>query len=192
LHADSYGWTFVALGSDGTLYANIWAGPGQGLYTIDRITGTPTLVVNGGPAAGGNGVYYNMLGGQDGKLYCVGSIDGTASGVRLFRLDGSQFTIVATLPDAGYGLAQDTQGLFYTVTGVASGGVIHHEVWVVDPTTWSASLLADGPINALCLAYDRARDRLYVTDDNGNIFFFAKSATPVLHESWGATKVRYH
>jgi hypothetical protein len=31
-----------------------------------------------------------------------------------------------------------------------------------------------------------------VTDDNGNIFFFAKSATPVLHESWGATKVRYH
>jgi DNA-binding beta-propeller fold protein YncE len=135
-----------------------------------------------------------MLVGQDGKLYCTGSIsaDGSASNQRLFRLDGSQFTIVATPPHGGYGLAQDNQGIIYTVITTGFPSLHTHEVWTIDPTTGATTLLADGPNGALCIAYDRVRNRLYVADENGNIFYLAKSTTPVFQESWGTLKVRYH
>lgn len=182
LHADSFEWTYIALGADGTLYSSILAGPGQGLYTIDRTTGSPSLVVNGGPGAGGSGFYRAMIAGLDGKLYACGFSSGTGAGV--FRLDGNQLTNVATWPDGGVGLAQDNQGVFYTsLTVFRLDGSTAHEVWMYDPSTASATLLADvtGPSSAV--AYDRARNFLYV-QNGSSIYIIAKSPSPTRRETW--------
>ncbi len=192
LHADSYEWTYTKLGPDGTLYATVWVGDGRGLYSIDRVTGTPAILVNGGPGPGGDGLYADMVIGLDEKLYTCGSTDGSLAGWGLFRLDGGQFTMVAPLPHGGFGLAQDNQGLFYTaVSAERFDGSIDHEVWLIDPSAGTSSVLADGPHGASSVAYDRARDCLYVPDTAGNVYVITKSSVAVHRDSWGATKARY-
>ena len=189
LHADTLGWTFVTLGADGTLYANVWVGAGQGLYAIDRATGAPSLVVSGGPGPGGTGFYEGMMVGQDGKLYSNGHSAGSDG---IFRLDGSQFTRIATWPHGSLRLAQDNQGIFYTAFSVETpvGGTAH-EVWMNDPSSGTATLLADGQGSANAVAYDRARNLLYVESGGGTIYIIAKSPTPTRRETWGAVKAKF-
>lgn len=189
LHTDSQEWTYVTLGSDGTLYSNIWAGPGQGLYNIDRSSGTPTPIVSGGPGLGGTGFYAGMLIGQDGKLYAGGGSSGTFG---LFRLEGNQFTKVASWPHGSYQLAQDNQGIFYTSVTVELPplGTTGHEVWMIDPSSGTPTLVADGPGSSSGVAYDRARNLLYV-ENGGDIYIIAKSATPTRRETWSAVKAKF-
>lgn len=188
LHADSLAWTFVAMGHDGTLYSNVWVGTGQGLYTIDRTTGVPTLVVSGGPGPGGTGSYAGMLVGQDGKLYTCGNSAGSDG---IFRLDGGQFTRIASWPHGSLQLAQDNQGIFYTALSVQRpDGSIAHEVWMNDPSSGTATLLADGPGSSSALVYDRLRNRLYV--QNGlDIYIIEKGVTPTRRETWSAVKAKF-
>src|SRR5439155_18241618 len=91
-------WRYVELGPDGRLYATVWAGAGQGVYQIDRTTGQATIVKAGGPAANGDGVYFDLAFGLDGKLYTLGDDTGAGANTGLFRLDGSTFTRVASVP----------------------------------------------------------------------------------------------
>lgn len=186
LHADSQEWKHVALGSDGVLYAAIYAGSGKGLYTIDRTTGVPTVQVSGGPGPAGAGFYRSMMIGLDGKLYAAGS-SGVTYG--LFRLDGGQFTQVATWPHGGYGLAQDDQGVFYTSVPILSpfGTSLNHEVWKYDPNAGTVELLAEGAGTSVAVAYDRARDLLYVQNAS-DVYIIAKSPTPASRATWGQVK----
>lgn len=188
LHADSLSWDYVKLAPDGTLYATIWAGSGRGLYTIDRVTGTPTVVVKGGPGPGGSGAYRDMAFGLDGRLHVLG--DGDNGGeTALFRLDGTQFTQLATLPAGGIGLARDSRGIFYVTTSTDTLG----EVWIVNATSGSASLLASDLSSPYAIAYDTASDRLYVAEQSRARILYAitGAATPATPVSWGALKVRY-
>jgi hypothetical protein len=189
LHGDSLSWTHVALGTDGTLYASVWAGTGKGIYVVDRASGTPTPLLVGGAGPGGSGFYESMMVGMDGKLY-VGGSNGTEYG--LFRFDGGQFTQIATWPHGCSGLAQDNQGIFYTsVTLTPIGTIVDHEVWMYDPGVGTANLLADGSGNSLGIAYDRARNVLYV-QNGSEVYMISKSATPTLKETWSALKAKFH
>lgn len=151
--SSNLGWTWVALSSSGNLYANVWAGTGEGLYSINTTTGAYSAIVSGGPGLNGAGWYGDMAVGLDGKLYANGS-DG--SGWGLFRLDGSAFSKVATLPNGFFGLTAGPNGLFFT--GADS------EVWMMDSLTGNASLLASGFLHASGVAYDPLTARLYVRD----------------------------
>jgi hypothetical protein len=189
LHADSHEWSYVTLATDGTLLANTFAGASQGLYSIDRTTGSPTLLVAGGPGPGGSGFYASMLIGMDGKLYTNGS-NGLVHG--LFRLDSGQFTQIATWPHGCFGLAQDNQGIFYTSVPITPlfGTTVTHEVWMYDPNVGTPALLADGPGTSVAVAYDRARNLLYVQND-GDVYILGKSATPTRRETWSAVKAKF-
>jgi hypothetical protein len=189
LHADSFEWTHVTLEPDGTLLANIWGGAGQGLYSIDRLSGVPSLLLAGGPGPAGAGFYKSMLIGMDGKLYTCGS-SGAEFG--LFRLDGSAFVQIAAFPHGCFGLAQDNQGIFYTSMPILPmfGTTVTHEVWMYDPNVGTAALLADGPGSSIAVAYDRARNLLYVQNDSG-VYIITKSATPTRRETWSAVKAKF-
>jgi len=150
------------------------------------------MMVDGGPGPGGAGIYTGLLIGMDGVLYASGSTDGTPSSWGVFRLDGSQFTRIGYWPHAGFGLAQDNQGVFYAATSVERfDGSTGHEVWMLDPSTQTSTLLADGPRGSSAVAYDRSRDLLYVGDFSGNVYVISKSPTPARKESWSALKSRY-
>jgi hypothetical protein len=193
LHSDANAWTGVALGPDGTLYATTIALSGSGLWTVDRSTGTPTILVPGGPGPNGDGIYEVMTVGLDGKLYVTGTPDGSPGSWGVFRLDGALFTKVASWPHGGFGLAQDNQSIFYTaVNGTNPSGQSVHEVWMADPATGVSTLVADGPGIPVRVAYDRARNRLYVGGNSGTVYYLAKSATPTLKETWSALKAKFH
>jgi hypothetical protein len=187
VHTDSLEWSYMAASPD-SVYSNVSGGQGEGVYRIDRATGVPTSLANGGPGAGGSGINFAMQVGQDGKLYETG-YDGALVGV--FRLDGSRFTLVGTWPNGGLGLAQDNQGIFYTsVTIVPQFGPSSHQVWMFDPNTGDATLLAEGTGGSHAVAYDRARNILYV--QNGpSIYIIRKSPTPVRHVTWAHIKESY-
>src|SRR5207249_10899206 len=125
-------------------------------------------------------------------LYTCGNTDGSPTGWGLFRFDGGQFTKLAPLPHGGFGLARDNEGFFYTAVSVERfDGSIDHEVWLIDPSAGSSSLLADGPHGASSVAYDGARNRLYLPDTAGNVYFLTKEAVPVHRTSWGGVKAMY-
>ena len=191
LHSDAFEWTYVTLGIDGTLYASVWAGSGQGLYAIDRVTGTPTVLVNGGPELGGSGIYSNMVVGVDGKLYTGGG--GGTGGWAVFRLDGTQFTAVGTAPHSGGALAQDNEGILYVAGGFEGPtGSFFHEVWMIDLGTGLSTLLASGPHLTTGIAYDRARDRLYVGLSYGEVYIITKTgAVPTRRATWGEVKQQF-
>jgi len=187
LHADSYEWTYVKLAPDGTLYASIWAGAGQGLYRVDRESGTPTLLVAGGPGPGGSGWYWDMAFGLDQSLYVLG-YDG--SGYGLLRFENGHFTRIATLPHAGIGLTRDPDGLFYTATSFNNLG----EVWTIDASSGTASLLASELAWPAAVAFDPSSGRLYVSEQLGerNVYAITRSGPTAAHTlSWGALKARY-
>jgi len=193
LHSDALHWQWVTFnGATGVLYATS-GGSAQGLYTVDPTSGTPTVVIDGGPGPGGNGVYQGLLVASDGKLYADGTSDGSLAGWGVYRLTGGQFLQVGPLPNGGFTLAQDNQGLFYTITTVFPPvGPGHHEVWQTDPATGSSILLAEGPNFGDCVAYDRQRNRLYVADNQGTVYYIEKGPTPTRRETWSAVKARFH
>jgi hypothetical protein len=184
LHQDALEWRYVELSPDGTLYCIIWAGAGQGLYTIDRTSGQPTLVHAGGPAANGDGTNFDMAFGLDGKLYMIGD-DTVSSG--LFRLDGSTFTRVATLPRGAFGLTRDPAGIFYANVSADGAG----EVWMIDATAGTASLLASQLSHPQAVGYDPMTSRLYVVEDGGKIWALSPAPTPTRRTSFGALKSLY-
>ena len=154
-------WTWVAIGPQGNLFANVWAGTGQGLYSIDPNTGATTQLVAGGPGPNGAGFYEGMTVGSDGSLYANGN-DGTESG--LFRLDSSNhFDLVSVLPFGGLGLAQGPNGDFFSTSTVPNGGLL----LVTDPVTGASGELAVGFQSPSGLAFDPQRNLLYVRDQAG-------------------------
>lgn len=191
LHQDGLEWTDVALTPDGTLFASLWAGTQQGLYVIDRTSGTPTLLVSGGPGPGGTGLYFGMTAGADGKLYVLG-------GLELYRLDGSQLAQVATIPHAGRNLTLGPGGVFYVAAEYQNGaGYPAGEVWIVDPVTGETSLLASsGSYLGLnhptfgSVGYDSATGTLYVTESY-KLWAITKNGTPAVARTWGSIKAGY-
>lgn len=151
-------WTWLAVSDDNRLYANVWAGNGEGLYSVDPVTGAVAQLVAGGPGTGGSGIYEGMVWGPDDHLYTVGH-DGKNFG--LFRLDGNSFTRLAFLPHAGIGLTFDPNGYFYTATNNAG---TNQEVWRIDPRSGAAELLASGLGEPAGIAYDVTTNRLFVRD----------------------------
>jgi len=197
LHQDALAWRWIALSPDGTLYAVV-SGANVGLYQIDRSTGQPSVVVAGGPGPGGIGFYEDMDFGLDGKLYTLGNLDGTISGWRLFRLDGSQFTPVATPPHGGFDLARGPSGVLYMTTSFDYGsGYPVGELWIIDTASGAASLLAStdtfhfGFTQFTAVGYDPGTDRVYVAESQGQIWEITKAAVLTRAESWGALKARY-
>jgi hypothetical protein len=197
LHQDDLEWTYLGLAPDGTLYADIWAGTGKGLYQIDRTTGEPTPVVSGGPGAGGSGSLNALAFGSDQKLYTVGRVDFSPTGTKLLRLDGTQFTAVATMPNGGFDLAAGPPGIFYVLTNTDLGsGYLFGQVWIADLNKDTVTLLAQGapefhltdPTFA-AIAFDPNIQRLYVAGQ-GKIWAIWNT-TPVRTESWGAVKALY-
>lgn len=198
LYEDSHEWTYVALIPDGTLYSSVWVGTGQGLYQVNRSTGQPTVVVAGGPGPGGSGIYAAMTKGSDGKLYVLGSLDGSAAGNRLFRLDGTLLVPVAAPPHGGSRLAPGPSGKFFVATAFDYGsGYPTGEVWIVDSGSGESSLLAtSGSYPGLlhptfsAVGYDAATGTVYVSE-YWNVWAIKKDPTPAIAETWGAVKARY-
>jgi hypothetical protein len=153
-------WTWAAAGPTGTLFANVWSGSGQGLYSIDTTTGAYSILVAGGPGIGGAGHYFDMVFAASGALY-VSGYDGIADGI--FRLDGSSLTRVAVLPRAGLGLTIDSAGLLYTSVNDAGG---FDEVWRVDVGSGEVDLVASGLGSPVGISYDSANGRLFVRDSD--------------------------
>lgn len=187
LVADGRSWTWVLLAPDGTLYANIWAGTGAGLYEVNRSTGATTPLVEGTPGPGGAGNYWDMAIGADGALYVLGS-DGAVDG--LYCLTSGGLTRVAVLPHAGIGLTLGPAGRFYTAT---TYGENFGEVWVIDPISGVVQLLASDLADPSGIAYDPNLRRLYVSEQGGSrtVYAIALDATPARPVSWGALKSRY-
>jgi DNA-binding beta-propeller fold protein YncE len=124
--------------------------------------------------------------GIDGKLYTLG-YDGTVHG--LFRLDENEFTRVAELPHGGIGLTHDSSGLLYTATSFEQQG----EVWIIDPTSGVASLLASGLASPAGIAFDPTTSKLYVVEQHGDrvVYAITNEPTPVRMNTWGMLKARY-
>lgn len=152
-------WSWLAAGPSNILVASIWAGTGQGVYSIDTVTGNYSSIVSGGPGSGGAGYYRDMEFGLDGKLYSLG-YDGTENG--LFRLEAGLFTRVAVLPHGGAGLTVDSSGVFYTATTYLGAG----EVWRIDTSANQTQLLASGFNIPSGIAFDAQTERLFVRDQS--------------------------
>jgi DNA-binding beta-propeller fold protein YncE len=182
---EGYEWTWVSVDlSTGLVHGSIFAGDDQGLYEIDLIAGTISVLVNGGPGPRGAGVYYGMDLGADGKLYTLGN-DGAGT-YGLYRLDGSEFVQVAELPRPGASLTGDPSGIFYTAS--AESG----EVWIIEPTSGNVSLLASGLTWPGGVAFDPMTSKLYVAEQLGDRTVYAfTQVTPVAPTSWGKLKARY-
>jgi len=192
LHQDAFEWTYVATTGPSTLYANLAAGPGQGLYTIDVNDGHASTIVAGGPGPGGAGWYFGMAGGSDGKLYVLG-YDGASNG--LFRLDASAFTLVASWPHGGVSLSQGPDGTFLTSVQFDSpGGIVLGEIWSIDPLLGSSTLLArSDPVGQPGMdgvAYDAASKTIYALEGY-RIWTIRKDPSPAAKDTWGGVKARY-
>ena len=53
--ANGLEWTWTAIGAQNVLYANVWSGPGEGVYSIDGNSGAVAPLVSGGPGENGDG-----------------------------------------------------------------------------------------------------------------------------------------
>lgn len=153
--------------------------------------------MSGGPGPGGSGLYDAFAPGVDGKLYMLGSLDGTPTGWRLFRLDGAQLTAVATPPYSGSDLTAGPSGIFYVLANYEEGsGYLYGHVWILDLNSGTATLLAMGtpefhvtdPVFGP-IAYDPEIQRLYLVAA-GKIWGIWNT-TPTRTETWGAVKARY-
>jgi hypothetical protein len=197
LHQDDKEWTSLALLPDGTLYAHAFITPG--LYRIDRTTGQPTLVFAGGPAADGSGLFFGMTGAPDGKLYVIGQVDNSASGTRLYRLDGANLTQVAILPDGGYYLAPGPSGrLLVSVSGTYGIGYTVGRLWLVDPVSGQSNIVAYTSTYFHQLdnvfgqpAYDSSTGTVYIMESERLWALHLDLSSPARRESWGALKARY-
>lgn len=192
LHQDTLGWTYVATTNANTLYANVWVGIGQGLYTIDTNDGHTTTIVTGGPGPGGAGFYSGMTGSADGKLYALG-YDGTTRGV--FRLDDTAFVLVAALAHSGISLTQGPDGtLLQSVQFDSPSGILLGEIWSIDPTQGTSALLATsdpvGQPGFDGVAYDATTKIIYALEGN-KIWRIRKDTTPSSNDTWGGIKAKY-
>jgi sugar lactone lactonase YvrE len=153
-------WTYIALAPSGILYANVWAGVGQGLYAINPSSGEVSTIVQGGPGEAGAGYYRDMIWSPDGHLYFTG--DNLAGG-SVFRLDGNVVSVVASLPRGGIGLTVDPQGLLYTAT---TNGTTVSELWRVNPLDGTVVLVGSGFGHPAAVAYDATTRTVYVRDQS--------------------------
>jgi hypothetical protein len=194
LHQDTYGWTWVAVTPDGTLYADVLGGAGGGLYRVDRTTGSLDPIVLGGPGPGGLGFFWRLNVGVDGKLYPSGSPDGSTFAV--YRLDGSTLTPV-TIPPYGYGSLTAAPGGF-DVANVVSGA--QGELWLIHPGIASANLLGKADPGGLhappptfsAIAYDPGASLIYAVQEYTLWGIHADLSTPAQSKTWGAVKAQYH
>ncbi len=188
LHQDSYAWRYVELGPDGALYAVLGVGAGEGIYRVDRATGDLTPLALGGPGPGGDGLYFDLAFGADGKLYVIAD-DMLGAGPGLFRFENATFTRVASLPHGGFGLTCDPSGIFYTAVCSDSYG----EVWSVDPVAGTSALLASGLDWPAGLGYDPVSKKLYVVEQGGRrlVWFIMKDPAPARPTSWSRLKSIY-
>jgi hypothetical protein len=129
-----------------------------------------------------------MVVGSDGKLYT----GGLAVDWKVFRLDGAQLTTVGSSPHSGGALAQDNEGILYVAGGFENQtGSFLHEVWMIDPSTGSSTLLASGEHAITGIAYDLVRERLYVGLSDGAVYFIAKSVVPTRKATWSEVKRQF-
>ncbi len=158
--------TWTAVSSDNELFANIWAGTGSGIYSVDATNGASTLVTTIPDA------YYGSLTfGPDGQLYTV---VGQASGASVMRLSGDILVPYADLPTFGFGLTIAPDGDFF-VSSPGGANVIYK----YEASTQMVSSFASGLNAPSGLGYDGIRDILYVREQGGSIYAFDKvSAVP--------------
>ena len=191
---DSTGWTDLAVTRDGALYGLNWRGS---LARFDRTTLEATTIILGGPGPGGTGGYGGIAGGSDGKLYVTGTLDNTMAGWRLFRLDGSQLVVVATLPHGAGVLVPGPSGTFFGLTGFDYGsGYSVGEVWQVDTKTGTSELLVtsgsyfhNNHPTFHSLAYDSTRATLYVGEGGLGSGTWAITKIPPVVVTWGEGSV---
>ncbi len=199
---DSLDWIGLAVGPDGSLWANGWVSGGRdGIYRIDTVTGERTLVVEGGPAPVASTIYGALAFGTDGQLYALGTVYGVTTESRLFRLDGTQMTEVANLPHGGTGLARGKGSSFYVTTAFDYGsGYAVGEVWAVESSDGSSALFASsGPDqNFFGVGYSPNAGKLYIGErakrlvlTNDTIWRISGDSLPVRLETWGSVKSRY-
>lgn len=195
LHTDSLAWNYAAVLPDGSLYSDVWLGTGVGLYSVDRMTGQPTVVFAGGPGPGGAGTYDYMAVGSDGRLYVNGT---DASGRQLFRLDGTTLTRLITPPHGEVVVAPGPAGRFLAISAVPGSAYWASYLWLYDPVSGSSTLVArtdvyfhEYDVTFGGAAYDAARKTVYVTENHRIWALHLDLTTPVGTTTWGALKARY-
>jgi len=198
LRPDTLAWGNFAVLPDGSLWANVWLGTGQGIYRIDRTTGEPTVVVAGGPGPGGSGIYYGMTPGTDGRLYVNANLDGTLAGSRIFRLDGSTLTPMAAPPNGGRAYAPGPPGWLLVISGVPGSLYTASELWLYDPVAGTSKQVArtdiyfhEYDVSFRGVAYDPSQQTAYVTENHRLWALHLDLSTPALARSWGAVKAQY-
>ena len=151
------GWAWAAVTASGKLYANVWAGGGEGLYAIDISTGAATPLIAGGPGPGGAGFYWNMA--VRGDTLFVSASDGTKRVI--YRLDGSALDLFAT---PGSTICGGPDGVYgETWQECATGGSCYFgDLWKATAGTVSHFASGFGVIGGM--TYDEKRDRFYVVE----------------------------
>ena len=198
LQADTLAWGSLAVLPDGSLYASVPYDPGAGIYRIDRATGQAMVIVAGGPGPGGSGLFGGMAVGSDGNLYVNASLDGTLAGRRLFRLDGSTLTPLATPANGAEVIALGPAGRFLAISGVPGSLYQASDLWLFDPVSGVSNWVArtdiyfhEWDVMFRGTAYDANREIVYVTENHRIWALHLDLSTPARTESWGAVKALY-
>jgi len=149
-------WFWAAVSENGNLYAVLEGGGEDGIYAVDPSSGASSLFRSGGPGLGGAG-YYRAI-ATVGETVVASGTDALAYGV--YSVGTSGASLIAATPQPMLGICGGPGGDIYAASGDASGG----QVWRITPG--SATLFAHGFGNTVSLAYDAARNRIYVQDQS--------------------------
>jgi hypothetical protein len=174
-------WTWAAVTASQKLYVLIWAGSGEGIYSIDTNSGAATPVVTGGPGLGGSGFYRGIT--TIGETVVVAGSDGVGYG--LYELTGGSLALMAATPQSMLGICNGPDGI-YAASGDASGG----QVWKI--AAGSATLFARYFGNTNSVAYDPTLDRFYVLDSTrAKVWVIKRVPTPTRSMSIGKLHLLY-
>ncbi|HTO90869.1 MAG TPA: hypothetical protein VMJ70_07015 [Candidatus Sulfotelmatobacter sp.] len=147
------GWVWAAVSPSGKLYSILPGGIGEGIYSVDVMSGATTPLFTGGPGAGGAGNYRAIA--TSGEAVVVSGNDEVGFGI--FQLANSTMALVARTPQGMLGICAGPDAIYAASSNVAEG-----QVWKITPG--SATLFAHGFGNTVSVAYDAARNRIYVQD----------------------------
>ena len=175
------GWLWAAVTAGGSLFANVTAGPGVGIYSVNVTSGATAPLFTGGPGPGGVGFWQGLT--TSGENVVASGYDGVQYGV--WSVAAGTATLVSAAPNLLRGLCTGPDG-YYASAGDVSGG----QVWKITPG--NATLFARYFGQTSSIAYDATRERFYVLDGDGKkVWVIKRAPTATRSVSIGYIKVLY-